>query len=262
MRRLVLALVLALIPAISAAQIVPNGQWAGVTPPVFGGPSSGVTGSGAVIAPQLLAPDGTAAAPSYSFASDTDTGFYREGSGVVTFAANTLPYVQLGSSLGLAADSTIGWSTTAGNATAAKDVSLSRGAANRLDLATGDSYNMVGGGGSFQMATVPIISSTAPTVTSAGTGPSVAGTNTAAFRVNVGTGGTATTIVMAMPTATTGWNCNAENLTGQAANRANQQVVQQSSTTTAVTVQNQTISTGAALAFTASDIVAFLCMAY
>ena len=115
----------------------------------------------------------------------------------------------------------------------------------------------------LQIGSVIFASPTAPTVTSAGTSPAVAGSNgTLTFRVNVGTGGTATTIVMAMPAATTGWNCDAENLTGNAANRANQQVVQQSSTTTAVTVQNQTISTGAALAFTASDIVRFLCIAY
>jgi len=103
---------------------------------------------------------------------------------------------------------------------------------------------------------------TAPTVTSAGTSPSVVANGTAAFRVNVGTGGTATTIVLAMPAATTGWNCHAENITAAAANRANQIVKQQSSTTTAVTVQNQTVSTGAALAFTASDIVSFICTAY
>lgn len=106
-------------------------------------------------------------------------------------------------------------------------------------------------------------SSTAPTVTSAGTTPSVTASNgTAAFRVNVGTGGTATTIVLAMPAAVTGWNCSTENLTSNAANRAGQRVLQQSSTTTAVTAQNQTISTGAALAFAASDIVAFICLAF
>jgi hypothetical protein len=120
----------------------------------------------------------------------------------------------------------------------------------------------VGAGDAYGLAAKAWIR-TAPTVTSAGTSPSVVASNgTAAFTVNVGTGGTATTIVMAMPAATTGWACVPQNLTASAANRANQQVVQQSSTTTAVTVQNQTISTGAALAFTASDIVRFLCTAY
>lgn len=104
---------------------------------------------------------------------------------------------------------------------------------------------------------------TAPTVTSAGTSPTVPNSNgSASFRVNVGTGGTATTIVMAMPATTAGWNCEVENLTANAANRIGQRVVPQSSTTNSVTVQNQTIATGAALAFTASDIVQFVCFAF
>lgn len=112
-------------------------------------------------------------------------------------------------------------------------------------------------------AGVVAISATAPTVTSAGTSPSITASNgTIAFRVNVGTGGTATTIVLAMPTATTGWNCVGNNLTAAAANTANFHVVQQSSTTTAVTLQQQTVSTGAALAFVASDIVSVICAAY
>lgn len=106
------------------------------------------------------------------------------------------------------------------------------------------------------------ISGTAPTVTSAGTSPSVSGTNTGAFRVNVGTGGAATTIVMSMPAATTGWNCDTTNITASAANRAAVRTVQQASTTTSVTVQNQNVATGAATAFTASDIVSFVCTAF
>lgn len=123
-------------------------------------------------------------------------------------------------------------------------------------------YNSVSFAGAVAIGTGLTFSPTAPTVTSAGTSPSIVANGTAAFRVDVGTGGTATTIVLAMPAAATGWNCHADNLTGAAANRAGQRMVQQSSTTTAVTVQNQTIATGAALAFTASDIVAFLCVAY
>jgi hypothetical protein len=84
-----------------------------------------------------------------------------------------------------------------------------------------------------------------------------------AFRVNVGTGGTASSGVIAVQaTATTGWNCHAQNITGQAANRADQSTVQTASTTTTVTVQNQTRSTGAALAWTASDILAVSCVGF
>jgi len=157
---------------------------------------------------------------------------------------------------------TLTGAVSAATLTLGGDVTLSRGSANRLDLASGDSFNMVGGGSALMVNTVPLFSTAAPTITSAGTSPTLAGTTTAAFRVNVGTGGTATTIVLALPTASTGWNCFAENITATAANRANQRVVMQSSTTTSLTVQNQTISTGAALAFTASDIVSFICIAY
>lgn len=101
-----------------------------------------------------------------------------------------------------------------------------------------------------------------PTVTSAGTSPSITANGTVTCRINVGTGGTATTIVLAMPTATTGWNASAENITGTAANRADSRMVMQSSTTTSLTLQYQTVSTGAAKAFTASDIVSVIAFAY
>jgi hypothetical protein len=102
-----------------------------------------------------------------------------------------------------------------------------------------------------------------PTVSSAfGTSPVITGTATSGS-INVGTGGTATGGVLAMgATATNGWNCTVFNITALAANRANQWTVQTASSTTTVTVQNQTISTGAALAWTASDVVRFNCTAF
>lgn len=248
---------------------------------------------------QFLAGDGSASAPSYSFASETGAGLFRNGAadirlmtagGNVSFrtAANQL-IVGVG---GLVFD----------NGT--QDVSLSRGAADRLDLATGDSFKIVSGGlgvgatettsgvvraqssivsntgnisvsgtgaqiqafgsgASFAFASTPFAINTAPTVTSAGTSPSITASNgTAAFRVNVGTGGVATTIVLAMPAATTGWNCQGTNITATAANRAAVQTVFQGSTTTSATLQNQNVSTGVAVAYTASDIVAVTCMAF
>ena len=105
-------------------------------------------------------------------------------------------------------------------------------------------------------------SATAPTVSSGfGTTPAITGTATA-FRVDVGAGGTATGGVLAMPTAGTGWNCHVENLTATTANRADQRTVQLGSTTTTVTLENQTISTGAVLAWTANDVVGGVCAAY
>lgn len=106
------------------------------------------------------------------------------------------------------------------------------------------------------------LSSTAPTVgAGCGTTPVIVGT-AAAFRLDVGTGGTATDCTLTLPAATTGWNCHVENLTGTLANRMDQRTVQVSSSTTTAVIENQTITTGAALAWTASDVVAGTCVAF
>lgn len=122
--------------------------------------------------------------------------------------------------------------------------------------------NVYAGTGLYVGAGNLALSGTAPTITSAGTSPSVTTSNGATtFRINVGTGGTATTIVLAMPAATTNWNCSGSNLTAAAANRNPTGVLlMQSSTSTAATLQYQTVGTGVALAFVASDIVQINCI--
>lgn len=304
MRRRLLALVFLALSVPAFAQVQPSGFPAGVTPPIFG-QSSGVTGSGFVTAPQLLAPDGSASAPSYSFASSgsADNGMFLSAADVLGFSAGGTARLTVSpSAVASAVELQAAGDLTVGNRLFFTDVILSRGAADRLALASGDSFNIVSGGlgvgvveanagritatgtiatsgsvdlaasngsvklgsgGGIQLSGVSMVIATAPTVTSAGTSPSIVSSNgTAAFRVNVGTGGTATTIVLAMPAATTGWNCFANNITAAAANRANLHMVQQSSTTTAATLQWQTVSTGAATAFVASDIVSVNCVAY
>ena len=89
-----------------------------------------------------------------------------------------------------------------------------------------------------------------------------AGNGMAAFSVNVGTGGTASDGVIGLPTAPNGWKLCVENITATAANRADQRTVQTASTTTSATVQNQTISSGASLAWTASDVLLIAALAY
>jgi hypothetical protein len=91
----------------------------------------------------------------------------------------------------------------------------------------------------------------APTISSGfGTSPSIAANNgTAGFRVNVGTGGVATSGVIGMPTAATGWNCQVTDMTNNTVTR------ETASTTTTVTVT-------AAAAWAASDILIFNCAAY
>jgi len=117
--------------------------------------------------------------------------------------------------------------------------------------------------GSLSFANL-LASVTAPTIGSGfGTSPSVPSNNgTASFTVNVGTGGTASSGVITMPAATTGWIAYIVNITATAANRANVQTVQTASTTTSITVQSQTISTGAAVAWAASDILRIIAFAY
>jgi len=109
-----------------------------------------------------------------------------------------------------------------------------------------------------------LISATAPTIGSGfGTSPSIVVSNgTAAFIVDVGTGGTANSGVITMPAATTGYVCDVENRTGVLGNVANQRTVQIATTTTSITVENQTVSTGAVAAWAAGDDLAISCVAY
>jgi hypothetical protein len=108
-----------------------------------------------------------------------------------------------------------------------------------------------------------LITATAPTISSGfGTSPAVTGNNgTAAFTVNVGSGGTATTGILAMPTAANGWNCQINDVTAAAANVA-YNTRQTASSINTVTVQNQTTSTSAAVAWGANDILGMSCFAY
>jgi hypothetical protein len=106
-----------------------------------------------------------------------------------------------------------------------------------------------------------LMSPTAPTVSSGfGTSPSIASNNgTAAFTVNVGTGGSATNGVIGLPTATTGWNCFCADITTQSSTVFS--CKQTGSSTTTATIGNFNTS-GAAAAWVASDIVRVSCFAY
>lgn len=107
------------------------------------------------------------------------------------------------------------------------------------------------------------LSDTAPTISSGfGSSPSISASNgTTGFLINVGTGGSATSGVIGMPTASTGWICHVNDLTAAAAHVA-YNTRQTASSTTTVTVENQTTSTGAAVAWAASDILRLICTAY
>ncbi len=85
--------------------------------------------------------DGSASAPSYSFASAPTAGWFFSAASGVTGSFAGVGKVRIDST-GFNATESIGF---ASGITAAADVSLSRGAANLLQLATGDSFKLVSG---------------------------------------------------------------------------------------------------------------------
>jgi len=104
-------------------------------------------------------------------------------------------------------------------------------------------------------------SNTAPTIGSGfGTSPSIVASNgTVAFQINVGTGGTASSGVITMPTATNGWSCSANDVTTQSTSVFLTKQI--ASTTSSVTITNYNIS-GVATAWVASDKINLMCMAF
>lgn len=104
----------------------------------------------------------------------------------------------------------------------------------------------------FMVNGVDLCSSTAPTISSGfGTSPSIISSNgNCTFRVGVGTGGVATSGVISVPAATTGWNCSVWDLTN-----LNTGTRQTASTTTTITVTTNA-------AWTASDTLVYVCKAF
>jgi hypothetical protein len=115
--------------------------------------------------------------------------------------------------------------------------------------------------GDLQINGVLGYSATVPTISSGfGTSPSVVASNgTLSFEVNVGTGGSATSGVIGLPTATTGWHCDATDIT--TASSTVFLTKQTASSTTTATVGNFNTA-GAAAAWVASDKLRVSCFAY
>jgi hypothetical protein len=105
-------------------------------------------------------------------------------------------------------------------------------------------------------------SATAPTISSGfGTSPTIPSNNgTFVFTINVGTGGAATTGVVALPAATTGWHLSCDDITTKSAT-VDSTVQTGVGTTTTVPIGNFT-SGGIAGAWVASDILLCTAMAY
>lgn len=102
-----------------------------------------------------------------------------------------------------------------------------------------------------------LMTATAPTVSSGfGTGPTVTGVNTAAFKVVVGTGGAANGTIT-FPAAPNGWIVYAQDVT-----TASVFLQQTGSTTTSATLTSYSITTGLAANMTAGDSILIMAIAY
>lgn len=108
----------------------------------------------------------------------------------------------------------------------------------------GDVFSYFTGGKAVMRAGTPTVSS------GFGTGAAIVASNGAtAFTLNVGTGGVATSGIVGLPTASTGWNCWIDDRTTSILTRE-----------TATTTTTATIT--AASAWTASDILQVSCFAF
>lgn len=93
----------------------------------------------------LLAPDGTAAAPAYSFASETTLGLFRGGTTTLDVAVNGAARFRFNNATGLILDN--GYALAFGATLATPDILLVRDAANTLALRNGvnaQTFNLYG----------------------------------------------------------------------------------------------------------------------
>lgn len=99
-----------------------------------GGTITGIT----ISSPSVRVADGTlCSAPSIAFTSQPALGFAREGTNSLVVCIAGFSYFDWsGTSVKMAADSTLNWSTTAANATAATDITMRRSAAKTLTIDT------------------------------------------------------------------------------------------------------------------------------
>ena len=106
-----------------------------------------------------------------------------------------------------------------------------------------------------------LFSGIAPTIASGfGTTPAIVSSNgTATFNINVGTGGTATSGVITMPAATTGWNVVVRPAGAPQADSRTEAVA---TSATSVTITNYSVSTGAALAWPTGTVLACTATGY
>lgn len=204
---------------------------------------------------------GSAAAPPLSFAGDPNTGPYWIGAdqlGVATGGVRSFDFTATpGVMQGIDNNSFLTLNNVSGSG-------LTYGASSIFctgSLCTATASTGLNVSSNLQLASVTLLASSTPTVSSGfGTSPSIVSGKAYAFRVNVGTGGTANSGVLALgTTATTGWRCNCDDITTQSATVF--QCKQTATSTTTATIGNFNTS-GAAAAWVASDNLLVDCTAY
>jgi hypothetical protein len=234
------------------------------------GAAADATASLSTTGPVLL-PVGSASLPSLT-GPHVNSGIYFPASGaydIVTIVSNGAAQVGIDGSYGLvvSAGQFIALAAT-GVAGATADVGLVRPSSGLLRVNNGQSSSTLASlealnlnaSTTFKLNGVLFSSATAPTIASGfGSSPSIAASNgTACFTINVGTGGTAQNGVITMPAAPNGWAAFANDLT---TNASFVTAVSATSTTT-ITLQNYSRTTGTAIAWTASDIVQVIAFPY
>jgi len=132
---------------------------------------------------------------------------------------------------------------------------------NSKTLGTASAYPSMTYTNGLSIASHLMVSGTAPTISSGfGTSPSIVANNgTAAFTINVGTGGTASSGVIGFPAATTGWAVHCDDVT---TNSATVFITKQTGTTTTTATIASYSNLFAAGIWAASDILVCQASAY
>lgn len=169
--------------------------------------------------------------------------------------SNTIVGYNAGDLITIGSRNTIVGQTVASITLATGSNNILIGTTNAVDTPAASTSNWVNIGNTI------IANAVAPTISSGfGTTPTIAaGTSSAAFQVNVGTGGIASSGVVAFTTAALhGWACSAVDGT----NAATSNTVATPTSTTTITLTNYGRTTGIATAWAASDVITVTCNGY
>ncbi len=218
----------------------------------FTGPLTVTTGPFTLSSGQFLGPDGTAAAPTYAFTSEASTGWFRIGAGNIGLGLSGNGRLSITSDGSVRVPSAGRYNFSSGTdpTVSGSDTAIVRIVADCFGPIASDAIGF----------TAKAFINTAPTIASGfGTSPSMVATNgTAAFSINVGTGGTATAGIITLPTAANGWIVHCVNIS----NAAIAETVQTATTTTSATISNFARVGGLLTAWTASDIIRCTAVAF